>query len=83
MTVESDNGCMTKMICHQYIRSTKVSDSIPDVVTASIGGITNANGQPDGTSNVSDICDKYQGLLTRVLQWGSVRILFFLFGQGH
>ena len=32
----------------------------------------------EGTAKESDICDKFQGFLTGVLQWASMRIFFLM-----
>ena len=37
---------------------------------------------PEGGSSDSDICVRYPGFLTLVLQWESMRIFFFLFWMG-
>lgn len=37
---------------------------------------------PEGGSSDLDICGRYPGFLTLVLQWESMRIFFFLFWIG-
>ena len=37
---------------------------------------------PEGGSSDSDICGRYPGFLTLVLQWESMRIFFSSYGWG-